>query len=456
MNSSLHDDFSRTPVANFNLRPWWYFLTIEMGALISIPIFFIGGQLGFGLSMFDLVLATLTGGFILGLIGALTGRLGAITRCSTALIARASFGSRGAACISLILALGMSGWWAVQTEMFSDAVIRLVQTLFRLQIPREIMVLVGGSAMITTAALGIKAIGRLAYLAAPLLIAGLSYGFFSMLASHGWQRAITYEPDVGVAIGLGPAIAMVVSVCIVGVSMNPDFSRFALNTKHAIGYALSVLFICYPVVLILCGIMAIGFRTKDVFVHLAPPEFTWLLLVLMMLATWAVNDCNLYSSSLGLTAVFPRLKRSLLAIVAGVFGIILAEFRLTEHMMSFLSFLGVLIAPITGVFIIGAIDPRDPLNPEQIAPVPQWRIGQLLAWLGGALLGYMTMPREALGLGLFKITTVPTLDAVIGAAVIMLLIKLMQRKPSIQIPDVVPRALTSVENSYVGALDDAQ
>src|SRR5277367_3842323 len=108
MSTSSHDDFSRTPVANFNLRPWWYLLIIEMGVMISIPIFVLGGQLGLGLSLPDLIIATFCGAAVLGVIGGLTARLGAVTRCSTALIAKSTFGSKGCACIALLLAMGMT------------------------------------------------------------------------------------------------------------------------------------------------------------------------------------------------------------------------------------------------------------------------------------------------------------------------------------------------------------
>jgi purine-cytosine permease-like protein len=66
-----------------------------MGVMISIPIFVVGGQLGLGLSVRDLVLATFLGAAVLGVIGGLTARLGAVTRCSTALIAQVTFGRKG-------------------------------------------------------------------------------------------------------------------------------------------------------------------------------------------------------------------------------------------------------------------------------------------------------------------------------------------------------------------------
>jgi cytosine permease len=420
------DDYSRTPVSS-NFRPWWYFLTIELGALISVPVFFIGGKLGLALTLPNLVAATFIGGLILSVIGSLTGRLGTTTRCSTALIARSTFGSYGAAFISLFLALGMTGWWAVQTEMFSEAAIKLIQTLFNISIAREFMIAIGGCAMITTAALGIRVIGRLAYITAPLLFAGLLYALYSFLINNGWQKAIVYQPDLHNAIGLGSAIAIVISVCIAGSAVNPDFTRFAIDTRHAIGYIISILLISYPLVLIFCGILAIGFGSQDLFIHLAPTNCRWLILLLMIFATWAVNDCNLYSSSLGLTAVIPTLKRSILAIAAGSFGIFLAEFRLAEHMMSFLTLIGILIAPISGVFIAGAVEPRNILDQTKIASVPYWRIGPLIAWLAGAVIGFFTTPKQDLGLGLFSLTTIPALDSLLAATIFMLLINLYRK-----------------------------
>lgn len=446
MSDSRHDDFSRQPVGGGHLRPWWYLLTIELGVLISIPLFVIGGQLGLGLSLTDLVLSAFCGGIILGAIGGPTARLGAKTRCSTALIARATFGSLGAACIGLLLSLAMTGWWAVQTELFSDAVIKLSRALFQWSIPREVMVLVGGCLMITTAALGIRAIGRLAYLAVPLLAAGLVYALSTLFLSGQWQLVLDYQPPAGMAIGLGPAIATVVGGWIVGASMNPDFARFARNTRHAVGYALGHYSFNYPLMLTLCGIMAIGFGTRDLLVHLVPNELAWLLLVLIMLATWAANDCNLYSSSLGLTAIFPRLNRSSLAIAAGTIGILLAELHLSEHMVSFLVLLGILIAPVSGIFIVSAVDPREPGSPDRLAPVPRWRAAQLLSWSGGALVGFITSPKQALGPGLITLTTVPALDAVMSAAAFMALMKLFSRLSAVRADPSLATSVAETEN----------
>lgn len=389
-------------------------MIIETGVLISIPLFVIGGELGKGLTFKDLLLSTITGGAILGVIGLLTARLGAKTRCSTALIAKSTFGSGGAALIGFILALGMTGWWAVQTEMFARAVLDLIYRLSGYHLSREITIAVAGSAMITTAALGIKAIGKLAYIAVPLLVMGLIYAFSTLLES-GIAQVFTYVPQK--EIEFGAAVGTVVGGWIVGASMNADYARFALNTRHAIAYALAHYSFNYPLLMIICGIMAIGFNTNDIVSHLVPPSLSWLLLILMMLATWAANDCNLYSSSLGLT-VLTGMSRAKLAIIAGIVGILLAEFKLAQNMVSFLVLLGVFIAPIAGVLIVNAAEEKE---------AEKFRLFPIIAWLSGAVLGLMTTLKAVLGLGLFKLTGISTLDAVIFSAMLMFVFKRVKR-----------------------------
>jgi|JI8StandDraft_1071087.scaffolds.fasta_scaffold00999_11 cytosine permease len=437
MSTSIHDDFSRTPVSSGNLRPWWYLLVIEIGVMISIPIFVFGGQLGLGLSFQDLVLSTFSGAAILGVIGALTARLGAVLRCTTALIARITFGSKGASCIAFVLTMGMTGWWGVQTEMFANAVLHLAQQVFNVNLNREVLIAVGGVAMITTAALGIRAIGRLSYLAVPLLTGGLVYALTSLAAPGQLSDLLQYRPALGTTLGFGAAAAMVTGGFVVGASMNPDYSRFARTTKHALAYSIIDYALVYPALLVACGAIAIHFRSNDIMIHLVPPGLTWLIFVMMMFATWAANDCNLYSSSLSLAAILPKWQRSHLAIAAGIVGIVLAELHVVDHMVSFLTLLGILIAPISGIFVINACCRKEPVREVELEQVPNWRIAPLFSWICGAAVGFVATPRESLGLGLVQLTTVPTLDSIIAASIVMVMFLIIGRSKKVAIVAVL-------------------
>jgi len=210
--------------------------------------------------------------------------------------------------------------------------------------------------------------------------------------------------------------------------MNPDYSRFARTTRHALAYSITDYALVYPILLIACGVIAIHFQSNDIMIHLVPESFSWLIFIMMMFATWAANDCNLYSSSLSLAAVLPKWQRSHLAIAAGIIGIVLAELHVVEHMVSFLTLLGILIAPVSGVFIINALGRKEPMQQDELDRLPEWRIGPLLAWFSGAAIGLIATPKEALGPGLLTLTTVPTLDSVLAASVVMLGMTLAQKK----------------------------
>ena len=395
MSISAHDDYSRTPVANFKLRPWWYLLIIEMGVMISIPIFIVGGQLGRSLCLRDLFLATFGGAIILGVIGGLTARLGSITRCSTPLIAQVTFGPKGASFITLLLATAMTGWWGVQTEFFGQSVSRLIATVSYLNISPELMALVGGCAMITTAALGIRAIGKLAYLAVPLLSAGMCFALMQLSNVGAYNYIYHYQPHTS-TLSVGAAAAMVAGGFIVGALMNPDYARFAINTKHALIYALTDYVVIYPLLLVASGVIAVWYNSNDIIIHFVPTGFTWLVFLMIMFATWAANDCNLYSSSLSLATLIKGVQRSHLAIAAGV-------------------------------FIISAWRRSKAITEEKLLSIPDWHWKALFAWLCGAIVGIATTSKEALGLGLFSLTTVSPLDAIIVAAVVMLIIRFVQR-----------------------------
>jgi cytosine permease len=321
----------------------------------------------------------------------------------------------------------MTGWWGVNTELFANAVADLAKEVFHCQLSREFTILVGGCAMITTAALGIRAIGRLSYLAVPLLLAGLAHALVNFSGAKHISAVLAHTPDGGCALTFGGAAATVASGFIVGASMNPDFSRFAKTRKHAVAYALSDYSFVYPMLLTVCGILAIAAGKSNVMLYLVPPGFTWLLFVMMMFATWAANDCNLYSTSLSLAAVLPKWSRSHLAIAAGIHGIILAELHVTAHMVSFLCLLGILIAPISGVFVINSLSRKTAVTQEELDMVPDWQVAPLIAWACGTAIGFLATPKASLGLGLIQLSTMPTLDAIIAAGSVMLCLNLSSK-----------------------------
>jgi cytosine permease len=136
----------------------------------------------------------------------------------------------------------------------------------------------------------------------------------------------------------------------------------------------------------------------------------------VVLATWTSNDKNLYESSLSLATLLPRWERWQLTALAGAVGTTLAAAGIFEHFIELLVFLGITIAPVAGVYLA---DYR--FNPGRFtaalqAAAPRMRWQSFGAWTVGILVGLATLPRGSHGWELIRLTSIPTLDALLAAA----------------------------------------
>ena len=109
-------------------------------------------------------------------------------------------------------------------------------------------------------------------------------------------------------------------------------------------------------------------------------------------------------------------------------GTAMASAGIFDHFVDALIFLGIVVAPISGVYVVDYLFERGRYSPE--SPLPTLRTGPLLAWVGGIVFAVVTLPGAAHGLGLLTATGVPTLDAVLAASAIHLAMEsARQRKP---------------------------
>jgi cytosine permease len=414
-----HDDFCRTPVANFKLRPWWYLLMIEMAGVGSLPVLTIGASLGLRQSFSNLVFSTFAGATIVVLLCGVSAYIGTTTRCTAALLSRITFGRSGAVAVALLIATCLAGWWGLQLEYFVNAAVKLAKSTFGLHLLPELLIPLVGCAMITPAALGIRAIGRLSYFAVPMAMGGIFYAFINVVCTGGFEKWCQYVPPPSSALSISSAITIVSGIVMVCALITPDLSRFAKTKGHAVGYIFSLHALAYPTTLVCAGLIAVAHGSSNILTFLVPPGYTWLIFIIMMSATWAINDCNLYSSSLSLAALLQKFRRSHLAIAAGVTGMILSELHISEHIVPFLTMLGYIVAPAAGVFIFHTITRTNPVTIEELQQVPKWRIAQIFAWLSGSLVGYLASPSTAFGLGIIKLTSIPALDGALTSVVVI-------------------------------------
>ena len=73
-------------------------------------------------------------------------------------------------------------------------------------------------------------------------------------------------------------------------------------------------------------------------------------MIILTLAQWTTNTSNIYSSSLSIATVLEKVPQNVLTIVLGIIATLLAVFGIYERFTDFLNLLGIIIAPVGGVY----------------------------------------------------------------------------------------------------------
>lgn len=414
----LNEDNPLRPTQKKSKQGWWFLASVMIGCTICVPVFYMGVQLSQQLSYTDFVLAVFVGGLLLSLIGGATGIVGQRTGLPTSMLARVAFGSKGSMAVNLALAIGCIGWFGIQTSVFSKAFVALAQQVWGWEVNLLLATVISGLIMSTTAVVGFRGLGKLAYLATPLLVVLLVLPLWILYRAGDLAGVTGFAPGTE-GLAFGTVVAIVAGAYSSSTTM-PDFTRFMVNASATVKGIVANFFLAYPLLLILTGTVAIATQQPDFMQIMILMGFGTLAIVVLFLSTWTTNDTNVYSGALAVNPFVPKIARWQLAAAIGVFGTLFAVMGIFEHFMSWLIFTGNLYAPMAGVYVADYW-----LNKSRYAnlsKLPAFRWPQLLAWVSGLLVGLCTTGTGDMGLGLFTLTTVPMVDAMLAAALIQLLL----------------------------------
>lgn len=416
---------AQKPVAKDQLRGWFFYATVLIGFTICIPVFMLGPQLTVQTDFKSLAIGAYAGGFLLTVIACLAGYTGMKTRLPTPGVIRNTFGTKGSLLAILVLSVTSFGWFGVQAEVFANSFAQLLKTSFNINLPVTPLILVSGLLMSSTAIIGIKALGRLSYISVPLLLLVLFWPLVDLGQQDKLSGIFSFAPEK-ITASVGMVISIVAGGWIVGASLTPDLARFQKDTKNMILGLTANFFIAYPTLLLLTAAVAAGFGQSDFVTIMIGAGLALPTILVLFFATWTTNDKNLYESSLAISALVPQYPRWAVTAIAGVLGTGVAMLGITAHFIPLLIALGILIAPLAGVYIVDFW-----LQPELYKPNASqavWRSTPFLAWILGSGFGYLTLPEDALGAGLFTLTTIPALDAILAGALCKMILTSTIRK----------------------------
>ncbi|WP_051344357.1 cytosine permease [Alicyclobacillus herbarius] len=416
-------DYEREPVPQEERQAWYRLSAVWIAIGIDLSSVLLGVQIGNGLPFGKALLSVLVGSLILAVMSSACAYVGAASGLSTALLTRQLFGEYGAKLISLILGVSLLGWFGVQAGFFAENAHEVTRTVFGLHWNVQLLAVIGGLLMMTTAIYGYRSIEKLSVIAVPLLVIFIFVAIVIAAKQKGWA-ALHHHPVQ--TLSFGTAVSLVIGIFVVGAVISPDIARWARTKFDAIlaaffGFLIGNSFML--IVAIILSKLTNKSNLTEIFIGLGLGIPA---IIVLTLAQWTTNTTNLYSSSLDFSVVFPKVSKKLIALVAGLIATFLAYLGIFDHFITFLSIITTLISPIGGIYVgeYFFIDASRFIFTETKGQ--RFVIRSMISWIIASLVALATTPVPG-GFGLFTLTTVPALDGFLAAAIIQIAVGLAVR-----------------------------
>lgn len=371
-------------------QSWLSLAMIWTGSMICIPCLMIGGVLGTGLSLVQVVLAVLVGYGIVCAYMCLVGMESCDTGLPTVSMASGVLGTKGAQfIISLMLAIACIGWFGIQSAVCGESFSTMVSSMSGIDIPVWASSIFWGIVMLLTAAYGYKGLKILNYVAVPALVIVLAYAMILAFLSGGLEAVVSFQPTS--RMGFIPAVSMVVASFALGGVISGDYSRYAKSRGDVVRSTLLGVFPSGMVMMLIGSILSIVTGQYDVSLVLAAVGVPALGLVALVLATWTTNVTNAYSGGLSMSNLFGfgEDRFRITTVIAGAIGTVLAAVGLLSRFEAFLNILSALIPPIAGV-MIGSYWIVGKGRRENLVEKEGWYWPGIVAFAIGAVVAYIT------------------------------------------------------------------
>ncbi|NRA61641.1 MAG: cytosine permease [Psychrobium sp.] len=406
MSKLPSNDFSQQKVPQAQTKSSLNIALIIVGGTIAIPAFLMAAQLGNKLGFVDALKAFFAGAFILGAIMFCTSWVGGHSRLSTYKLSEFAFGKSGAKLSNAIIALTLAGWYGINCKMFGQATSMVLQS-FDIDLPVNLYMVIGSLLMLWVSLKGFKGIDKLALYLVPLMVCFIAYAVFLSVDSPEQQRLWQTNGE----LTLLQAISAVVGAYIAGAVIQPDYSRFAAKPKRGSLAATLALGLSFPLVLAMVSIPAVISGQTDLIlimlnIGIGVPAF-----LLLLLSSWSSNVLCLYSASLSLNTIAPKISLLHFNIAVALVGTLIAFSDVQQYFIDFLILLGICIPPIGAIYCLQWLFDREN---SQVVNI-NWHA--MIAWFTGCSMGFISY------LGWFSITGIATLDTIICSTVVFLVLK---------------------------------
>ena len=409
MTSSTTGNYATGPLPEHMTVPGWRVALIIASFSIALPGFLNGAQTGLALGFGEAVLAAFLSGLILCIGGCFTALVSVRSRLTTYLLVQRSFGRQGASLVNIVIAIVHFCWFGVNVSFFGNAMVAAVGQGNGAGGDFGLFVVIGALLMTVSTVFGFRTLDRLALVAVPLLGIILIAVCVTAVRQHGFVLNASPTPPVPMSFGI--ALSALVGGNMLTVAAMPDLSRF-IRTKRGAVMSMALSFpIAAPLLMIAAALPALATGETDIMKLIVGFGFGAPALLMLILSTWTINAANLYSASLSLSATFPAVRQWAFILMGGAVGTAFALMGIIDAFVPFLLLLGLIIPPIAAIYVIDGFRLyRNVDGEESMRNLPAIRWEAIGVWLGSLAI---TLLAPLAGLTL---TTVPTLDATLIAA----------------------------------------
>lgn len=342
-------EYATQPVPEAKTVSGWQVGCVIIGIAITLPGLYSSGEIAQSLGMKQSILALLVAASVLSVMSIPTSIIGQQTRRTSYGLIRQVFGPIGGPMINSVFGIILLGWYAVTAELFGRTLMIGFESILDISQPQWVFTVLSSVLVLLSTLYGFKAIDRLAIVAVPALI--LVFAYVSLKAFNGALPKLENAAPL-TAGGFVWAVNAITGSMIVSVVLMPDLSRYARTRMDAaiaavigngggsvIGMALAML-------------PAIMSGSVDPMTYMVAAGLGIGALMVLIGATWTTNAVNLYSTALVVGDITQRENYTRVIILCGILGTALALVGIADNLIDFLLFLGVLVPPIAGVYLV--------------------------------------------------------------------------------------------------------
>ncbi|AUX31163.1 allantoin permease [Sorangium cellulosum] len=391
------DDFPLARVPEAERYPWWSVAVQRFGELSALSQLLLGATLGFHMTFWNAFWALTLGVVLLEITAVLTGVAGQREGLSTYVLAQwAGLERHGSSLFGLCTAVSLVGWFGVQNAIFAEGLAALAGA----GLPLWAYCIITGAAVTLIVIYGFRSMAWTSYITVPLFLALSAWAIRNALARHELADLVAMPPK-GEPMSVAAGATLVAGGFIVGAVITPDMTRYNRSAADVAKQTLVGVTLGEYTIGLTGVLLAHAVQSANV-VHIVTTEVGVAGAAILVTGTLKINDWNLYSASLGLVntihqTVGRHVGRGAMTLAAGAAGTALSIAGILEHLIGFLTLLGVTFPPVAGIMIAdyyvvrrhrAALERTRSAGslPPQVEP-PSLR--PLLAWAGGVAAGYL-------------------------------------------------------------------